>query len=63
MNIISIFLILSHLETCLSIDGVALKGQEFRWVDESGDLGNTSSCVYTDTPTHFISQKIPFPGS
>ena len=52
----------SFVETCVSIDGVALKGQEFIWVDASGNTADVSSCYYTDTGTHFISDKIPFPG-
>ena len=55
--------IASLLETCVSIDGVALKGQEFRWVQASGDEpADVSSCRYTSTATHFISQEIPLNG-
>lgn len=39
-----------------------MKGQEFRWVDASGEPADTSSCHYTSTATHFISQEIPLNG-
>lgn len=57
-----VFLLL-YLETCVNVNGVALKGQKFRWVDANGNSANISGCQYTGTPAHFISQGIPFPGT
>ena len=67
MNIVIIIMTRPSLysslaETCVSIDGVVLKGQEFRWVDPSGSPANVSNCYYTSTPAHFISRHISLRG-
>ena len=62
MNTVNIVSSLGIIETCVSVNGVALKGQEFTWVGANGDTVDVSGCYYTDTGTHFISEEIPFPG-
>ena len=63
MIIVSNYYIVLSIETCVSIDGVAIKGQEFRWIDAMSNMAaNVNSCRYIDTGTHFISQEIPFSG-